>query len=157
MIVAVARVHVVEMSGDEVVDVIAVRYCRVTAVGAMNVVAVVALACMVGSTGRGIRGVDRDRALVDVVPVHLVEVSVVKIVDVVEVLDSGVTTAGAVDVVMLGMSRMGHEFLRWRQANTSIDDELLTQLRSRSQALLGSQRSCEVAARGGKTARRPQD
>lgn len=138
MIVAVAPVHVMEMPGDEVVDVIAVRYRRVAAVRAVHVITVVTLAGMVGCTCRRIRGVDRDRALVHVVAMRLVEVPVVKIVDVVEVLHSGVTTAGAVDVVMRGMSRVGHAFLRWCHTNISIDDETIARSRFRGQPRIGS-------------------
>lgn len=58
MVIAVVTVRVVQVTVDQVVDVIAVRHGRVTAVGAMGVRAIVAGAGVVGCAGRRVGVVD---------------------------------------------------------------------------------------------------
>lgn len=96
MIVAVAAARVVQVSGDEVVDVIAVRHRFVAAARTVGVSRVVRATCMGRSTRRRIRRVDVDRALVDVTIVAAVQVAVVEVVLMVAVCDRLVAAAGAV-------------------------------------------------------------
>lgn len=107
MVVAVVLVGVMEVSGDEVVGVIAMRDGLVAAALAMSVVGSVPVGlCGVAA---GVLVVDLDRVLVDVIGMGVVEVPVVEVVDVVAVVNGIVPAAGAVDVGMLAMNRvMGH-------------------------------------------------
>ena len=109
MIVAMIAVRVMQPPADEVIDMVAVRHCLVSAVGAVRMRA----ARLRGAVHR-IGGVDRDGVLVDVVLVHVMEMAVVEIVDVAVMANRGVTAVRAmpmavVGVVLLGAS--GHGFL----------------------------------------------
>ena len=106
MIVAVPAVRVVQVIADEVVDVVAVRHGLVAAAGAVHVAGRVARARVARRAARGVRHVDRDRALVDVAAVGRVQVTVVKVVDVIAVADGDVTATVTVLVLVLVMDRM---------------------------------------------------
>ena len=103
MVVAVVAVGVVEVALDEVVGVVAVRDGRVFAALAVDVTCVMATAGVVGRARRGVRGVDGDDVLVDVVAVGMVQVPVVQVVDVTFVGDRDVPAAGS---VVVGMARV---------------------------------------------------
>jgi len=97
VIITVILVRVVEASVDEVVGVLAVRYRLVAAVRAMHVLAAIVLAVAVV----GELVIDRQRVLINVVAVRLVQVAVVNEVDVAIVDDRRVATAWAMDVVVI--------------------------------------------------------
>lgn len=65
MIVAVIAVRVVEVSGDQIVDVVAMRHRLVAAVVAVLMAALVAAAVVIGGAGGGVRCANRDRMLDD--------------------------------------------------------------------------------------------
>lgn len=117
MIVAVATVRVMQVSIDEVVDMVAVRHRRMTTGRAVHVISRVSAAAMPRRAARRIRCVNGDRALVDVIAVHCVKVSIVKVVDMTVVLDRDVSAVRAVDVFVVRMRAMrAHpEFLSSRQ------------------------------------------
>ena len=96
----------VQVTVDEVVDVIPVRDRLVSAVRTVDVVVAVG-AAVVGRATRGMRGVDLERVLFHAGIARVVEVTVVDVVDVIPVLDRGVTAAGAVNVVVV-VVRVGH-------------------------------------------------
>ena len=80
------------------------RHRLVPAVGAVNVVLRVARACRVcRRAGRGVLSSHGDDVLIDVVAVHVVEVSIVQEVLVSVVLDLLVTAAGAVGMIVIGV------------------------------------------------------
>lgn len=93
-----AAVRVVQVAGDEVVRVIAVRHGFVAAAGAVRVAGGVRGAGMARRAGFGIRGRDRQAMLVRVPAVDVVEVPVVEVIRVAVVREGGVTTARAVRV-----------------------------------------------------------
>ena len=97
MIITVIRVRVVEASVDEVIGVLTVRHSLVAAVRAMDVLTAIMLAVAV------VREllVDRQRVLINVIAVRLVQVAVVNEVDVAIVDDRRMAAAGAVDVVVI--------------------------------------------------------
>ncbi len=97
MIITVTLVRVVEASVDEVIGVLAVRHSLVAAVRAMHVLTAIVLAVAVV----GELVIDRQRVLINVVAVRLVQVAVVDKVDVTFVDDRRVAAAGAVDVVVI--------------------------------------------------------
>ncbi len=96
MVVAVALVRVVQAPVDEVVDVVPVGHGVVSAAFAMDVLA----ALMGGIAAVRVEFVHRQLVLVDVVAVGVVQVAVVKEVDMPVVHDLRVAAAGAVDVVV---------------------------------------------------------
>ena len=97
MVITVTIVRVVEAAVDEVVGVLAVRHGLVAAVGSVNVLTAIVLAVAVV----GELVIDRQRVLINVVAVRLVQVAVVDKVDVTFVDDRRVAAAGAVDVVVI--------------------------------------------------------
>ena len=97
MVITVTIVRVVEAAVDEVVGVLAVRHGLVAAVRAGEVLTAIVLAVAVV----GELVIDRQRVLINVVAVRLVQVAVVDKVDVTFVDDRRVAAAGAVDVVVI--------------------------------------------------------
>ena len=97
MIITVILVRVVEASVDEVIGVLAVRHSLVAAVRAVHVLTAIMLAVAV------VREllVDRQRVLINVIAVRLVQMAVVNEVDVTIVDDRRVAAAWAVDVVVI--------------------------------------------------------
>jgi hypothetical protein len=108
VVVAVAPVGVMEVTVDEVVDVVAVGDRGVAAALAVDVVGAVARAVVVGGAGRGVLCVGLDAALVDVALVAVVEVAAVDVVDVADVADRHVAAARPVDVVVVEVGVVGH-------------------------------------------------
>lgn len=97
MIITVTIVRMVETAVNEVVGVLAVRHGLVAAVGSVNVLsAVVRLIAGIGELV-----IDRQRVLINVVTMRLVQVAIVNEVDVPFVDDRRVAAAGAVDVIVI--------------------------------------------------------
>ena len=114
MVVAVPVVRVMQVTIDEIVDVIAVRHRLVTAARTVHVLGGVSGA----GVARGARGriplVDRERMIVDVVAVGVMQVTVVQVVRMTVVLDGDVATVGAVGVVVIGVSlAIAHGNVSW--------------------------------------------
>lgn len=108
MVVAVAGVHMVKMTSDEIVDVVTVRNGRMTAIHAVHVVGIVITTRMIGRACGGVGRIDGNRALVDVIVMDLVEVAIVQVVDMAGVANRRVPTGGAMDVIVAGMSGVRH-------------------------------------------------
>jgi hypothetical protein len=101
VIVAVVRVRVVQMTGDEVVDMVAMRNRLVTTTDAVDVAAVVALAGMLWGTPLGVLDVDLEHVLVDVITVRMMQVALVQVVEMIAVRNGRVAAAGPVLVGMV--------------------------------------------------------
>jgi hypothetical protein len=112
VIVAVAAVGMMEVVLDQVVDVVPVGHGLVTAPRAVLVIGVVAGAAVVRRAVGRVVGVHPEGVLVHVVGVHVMEVSIVQVVDVILVLDRGVATVGTVNVRVLVVLGTGHRLLR---------------------------------------------
>ena len=106
VVVAVAPVRVVQVAGDKIVHVIAVRHRFMAAAGPVNVARLMPRAGMLRGADGGIGSAHFDDVLVVMVAVRRMQVAVVQIIDVAAVLDGGVAAAGSVDVVMFGMGVM---------------------------------------------------
>ncbi|HEY2438547.1 MAG TPA: hypothetical protein VGH93_15300 [Solirubrobacteraceae bacterium] len=94
MLVAVVAMRVVQVIADEVIDVVAMRHGLVPAALTMGMVALVALAAMVRGARVRPAGVDLEDVLVDMVAVRVMEMALVKVVDVIGVLDRRVAQPG---------------------------------------------------------------
>lgn len=87
MIVAVPGVGAMEMSLHQIIRVIAVRHRRVPAARSVHVARVMVAAPVIGCAAAGVRRRHRNPALVDMIPVHRVEMAVVQVVRVAAMLD----------------------------------------------------------------------
>ena len=105
MVVAVVAVRVVQMTINEVVRVVAMRYGFVSAAGAVYMSRFVAVAVMIWGADVRVGGADGDAVFIDVVAVRMVQVSVVQVINVAFVLDGGVAAACAVLVFVIGVVR----------------------------------------------------
>ena len=106
MIVAVTVVRVMQPPSDQVVEVIAMRHRLMPAPLAMRMRLLAGR--RLGVTVR-MRGVDRDRVLVDVVLMRVVQVPVVEVVDVIFVPDRGMPATVAVNMRVRGfVNRVSH-------------------------------------------------
>ena len=110
MIIAMPVMDMVEVAGDQVVEVIPMRNRRMAAIGSVHVRGSVAIACVVRRAGGRVRWIDRDRAFVDMVAVHHMQMPVVQVIDVAAVLDSKMTTVDTMNMVVGGVRAVGrHE------------------------------------------------
>jgi hypothetical protein len=108
VIVAVITMRKMQPAADEVIDMVTMRYRFVSTVWAV-VVRAAGFRC----AADGIRCVDRDDMLVDVILMHMVKMAVVKIVHMAVMANGGVSAVramlvGMVGVVLLGAG--GHDF-----------------------------------------------
>jgi hypothetical protein len=94
VIVAVIAVHVVQMTGNQVVYVIAVGNCLVSATCAMFVALLMAVTNVVRSTSCRVGGGRLDHVFVDMAFVQEMQVPVVQVVDVAVVLHSDMSAVG---------------------------------------------------------------
>ena len=89
----------VKMAVDQVINVVAMRHCGVSAAfGVLVVAGWVALARVARCAGGRVGGVDGEHVLIDMVSMHVVHVPVMEVVGVIVVLDGSVPAALAVDV-----------------------------------------------------------
>lgn len=118
MVVAVAVVRVVQATVDEIVDVIAVWNGLVAAAGAMDVTG----ANGVRRAAHRVGGVDRNRVLVDVITVHVMQMTVMQIIDVALMAHSRVSASRTMLVRMVGVVLFGtsrHHCLPFIEASGS--------------------------------------
>ncbi len=106
VVVAVAAMRVMQVSTDEIVRVITMRYCFVSAIRAMFVIVGVAFTTVAGRACVGIGVRHRQGMLIVMTTMLMVKVPVVQIVGVVAVLDGGMTTVRPVLVVVISMCVM---------------------------------------------------
>jgi hypothetical protein len=111
VIVAVVAVGVVQVPVDEVVDMVAVWHRLMPTTGAVLVAGLVAVAMMVGSAAIGILRTEFQDMLLDEHGTGwMVNVTVVKVIDMPLVLDRGVAAACSVLVASIGMDgRRAHK------------------------------------------------
>jgi hypothetical protein len=95
-------VRMVQPPAHEVIDVVTMRHRFVSAVRAMGV-----RAARLGRALHRVGGVDRDHVLVDVIAMHVVEMAVVKIVDVAVMANRGVSAIRTMLVRVVGMVLLG--------------------------------------------------
>jgi hypothetical protein len=103
VVVAVVAVRVVQVAVDEIVDVIPMRHRLMTATGAVLMPRFVPLAAMLGRAAIRVFRSHVDDVLVDVVAVHMVQVPVVQVVNMIAMTYRRVAAVGAVLVRVIGM------------------------------------------------------
>lgn len=110
MVITVTVVGVVQMAGDQVVDVVTVRHRCVSTSLRVHVPLLVARAAVRWSACGRVVGTDFQFALIDVSVVRVMKVSIVEVVHVVAVTDGGMPAVGTVDVIVAGMGVMAHGY-----------------------------------------------
>lgn len=108
MVIAVSVVGMMQVTVDEIIHVIAVRYGFVTAAFAMHVGCIVAATSVAAGASSRVCGVDGERMFVEVAVVGVVQMAVVDVVDVAVVQDGGMPAAGAVDMGMIVVDVVRH-------------------------------------------------
>lgn len=93
MVVAVPAMRVVQMAGDEIIDMIPVRDGLMAAAGAMSVRGHMTAAGMPGGACIRVDGAYLEYMFIDVIPVRVVQMAVVQIVHMSVVEHAGVAAA----------------------------------------------------------------
>jgi hypothetical protein len=116
MIIAVVAMRMVEVTVDEIANVVAVGDGLVSAAGAVFMVLGMPSAGVLRRAAGGVGGRDFDHVLIDMTVVHVMQMAIMQIVDVASMLHSGMTAAGPVDMRMVGVFWVatGHDGLRRR-------------------------------------------
>jgi hypothetical protein len=103
VVVAVVAVRVMQVTVDQVIGVIAMGHCFMSASWAMHMVWSVTRAPMLRGAPVGVPVGDFDHMLISVVAVLMVQVAILQVVDVVRVADRRMTTLWPVVVRVDGM------------------------------------------------------
>jgi hypothetical protein len=98
MIIAMVAVRVMKMPFDQVVHVIPMRHSFMPASRSMHVALVVRAAAVVGCAPVGVRLRYFNLMFIDVITAHMVQMSVMQVINVASVPDGRVTTIGSVNV-----------------------------------------------------------
>lgn len=96
VVVAVIAVGMMQLALDQIIDMIAVRDRFMTTAGSMNMLCLMARMAERRRAAIWVLGVHLDRVLFDDVALLMVQMTVVKVVNVIAVLDRGVAAAGFV-------------------------------------------------------------
>jgi hypothetical protein len=100
VIIAVGAVRMVQVSTDQVIDMIPVRHPLVSATGPVHMVLCVTTTLMLGSAVSRVRGADGQDMIVDVIAVDVMQMPIMQVVGVVAVPDHLMTAGRSVLVVM---------------------------------------------------------
>lgn len=112
MVVAVRAVRMVKMSVHQVVHMVAMGHCLMPAARSVPVLAVMTAAIVVGRAALGIVRPNVDHVLVDMAFMRMMKVPIVKVVDVVAMLDGDMPAIGPVGMGVILMDPMvlvGHD------------------------------------------------
>jgi hypothetical protein len=107
VIVAVVAVRVVQMAGDAIIHMIAVRHRLVTTAGPVRMPRLMPAATMVRGAALGVLARYLDHMFVDMIFVGMVQVTVVQIVDVAAVAHCGMSAAWPVPMSVIAVGRAG--------------------------------------------------
>jgi hypothetical protein len=100
VVVAVVAVRVMEVVLHHIIDVIPMRNLRMSALWTVNMVAPVRATPMLGGAPGRVRRAHRERMLVDMVIMEMVQMPIVQIIDVVTMLNGHVPAARGVPVAV---------------------------------------------------------
>ena len=107
VIVAVIAVGMMEVPVDQVIDVVAVRNCRVAAVGTVLVPLVVFAASMLGRACGRIGRADGQLVFFNLPAIHMVQVPIMQVINMVVVQDPRVSAVRSV-LVLVSFVMSGH-------------------------------------------------
>lgn len=103
MVVAVIAARAVQVTADQIVGVIAMRNAFVAAAGAVLVTLVVRRAFMGRCAGRSVGSAYIHGVIIDMIAMHVVHVTVVKVAIVIAMFNCLVTTAVSVLMIVLAV------------------------------------------------------
>jgi hypothetical protein len=103
VIVAVIAMRVMQVTVDEIVDVVAMRHGFVAAAWTMNVIGAVTAAAMVRRADGGVLVTDIDRMLVDMIAVRMMQMTVVQIIRVIAMADRDMAATRSMRMIVVGM------------------------------------------------------
>ena len=118
VVIAVAAMRVMQVAFYQVVDMVAVRHRFVAAIGTVDVSCVVTGAIMASRASVRVRRVHFEHVLIDMVPVHVVQVSVMQVIDVTVMADRLMPAGWPVPVSVVSM------LLAVVHQNSSVGDAL---------------------------------
>ena len=112
---------VMQMAGNDVVNVVSVRDGLMTAGGAVFVTLLVGIAAVIRCTAVRVAVADTDAVLVDVIVVDVMKMAVVQVIDVAVMFDSGVAAMRSMSVGVTLVSPMfwSHKWLDVRRRSAS--------------------------------------
>lgn len=108
MVIAMTRVDMMQMTVDQVVQVVAVRNRLVAASRPVDVTLIVFSTLVIGSALVLVALINTETVLVHMTFVHVVKMAVMEIIDMVAMLDCGMPASVAVLVLMVGMHGTAH-------------------------------------------------
>jgi hypothetical protein len=116
MIVAMAAVRMVQMAIDEIIDMIGVWDALVSAARSMDVMRVMLATRMRRCAGRPVRRADFKDVFINVIAMHMVQVTVVQVIDMAVVLqgDMAATRGMCVGVILVFGASHTRSFQRCR-------------------------------------------
>jgi hypothetical protein len=103
MVVAVISVRMVQMTSDQVVDVITVRNRLVATIGAVLVSSAMLPAVVLRGAAFGVDVADLENVLVDVITVRVMQMTVVQVVEMIVVLDRSMAAGRPVLMIVAGV------------------------------------------------------
>jgi hypothetical protein len=105
VVVAVVAMRVVEMTGDAIIHVVAVRHRLMATAGSVHMTRLMPTTAMVGGAAVGMLARYFDHVLVDMIAVRVVEMTVVQIVYMATMVYGGMSAARPMLMSMIGMGR----------------------------------------------------
>ena len=113
VIVTMISVWMMQMAVHQIVDVIPVRNCFLATPWSMNMVGIMSVAIVVWRTDIGIGFVDIKRMLINMVTVHVMQMTIMEIVHMIVVNNGGVSAVFIVNMRVIWVFRtFAHDFLR---------------------------------------------
>jgi hypothetical protein len=109
VVVAVIAMGMMKVIPDEIIDVIAMRNGLVSATWAMFMLRLMTGAAMIRRAAVRVRRGDFDRMLIHLLSAWMMQVAVMKIIDVIAVTNSCMAAVWAMLMGMVGMRCWGHE------------------------------------------------
>jgi hypothetical protein len=105
VVVAVVAMRVVEMTGDAIIHVVAVRHRLMATAGSVHMTRLMPTTAMVGGAALGVLARHLEHVLVYMVFVRVVEVAIVQIVRMTAMAHGGMSAARPMLMSMIGMGR----------------------------------------------------
>jgi hypothetical protein len=108
MVIAMTAVGVMQVAFHHIVDVVAMRDRLMAAARIVLVVLGMSAAIVLGRAVRGILAADSQTVFLDALGAHMVQMAVVKVINVTIMFDGRVPTSRAMLVIVLGMKGSSH-------------------------------------------------
>lgn len=111
VVIAMITVRVVQLSFDQIIDVVPMGNCLVTTARAVPMRSIMSATAVIWRAAVGISRGHFDRMFFNMTVMHVMEVALVQIIDVTRMSNRGMTAARAVGVRMICVNRVirGHD------------------------------------------------